>query len=90
MPVIKIHLEHAENDAVVRLADLLRVQPEDVAYAALNRLMLVAKDSAVQNDVMLTLQWRKDNLPLWADSAGSVHNYEGLSPVEPMKSKYSV
>lgn len=90
MPVIKIHLEHAEHDAVSRLADLLRVKTEDVAYAALNRLMLVAKDRAVQNDVVLTLRWRKDNLPLWSDSAGSVHNYEGLSPVEPEKSKYSV
>ena len=90
MPVIKIHLEHAENDAVVRLADLLQVTPEDVAFAALNRLMLVAKDRAVQNDVVLTVRWRKDNLPLWSDSAGSVHNYEGMSPVEPEKSKYSV
>lgn len=90
MPAIKIHLEHAENDAVVRLADLLRVQPEDVAYAALNRLMLIAKDPTVQNDIGLTLRWRKDNLPLWSDSAYSVHNYEGMSPVEPMKSKYSV
>ncbi len=90
MPVIKIHLEHAENDAVVRLAELLKVQPEDVAFAALNRLMLVAQDRNVQNDVALTLKWRKDNLPLWADSAGSVHNYEGMSPDEPAKSKYSV
>ncbi|RXK54358.1 hypothetical protein ESB00_00210 [Oleiharenicola lentus] len=90
MPVIKIHLEHAENDAVLRLAELLQVQPEDVAFAALNRLMLVAQDRNVQNDVVLTHRWRKDNLPLWADSAGSVHNYEGMSPVEPAKSKYSV
>jgi hypothetical protein len=90
MPVIKIHLEHAENDAVVRLADLLRVKPEDVAFAALNRLMLVARERAVQNDIVLTLRWRQDNLPLWSDSAGSVHNYEGMSPAEPEKSKYSV
>ncbi len=90
MPVIKIHLEHAENDAITRLADLLRVKTEDVAYAALNRLMLVARDRHVQNDIILTLRWRKDNLPLWSDSAGSVHNYEGMSPREPEKSKYSV
>lgn len=90
MSAIKIHLEDAEHDAVVRLAELLRVAPEDVAYAALNRLMLIAKDPAVQNDVVLTLRWRRDNLPLWADSAYAVHNYEGMSPVEPMKSKYSV
>lgn len=90
MPVIKIHLEHAEHDAVLRLADLLRVQPEDIAFAALNRLMLTAKDRTVQDDIGLTLRWRKDNLPLWADSAGSVHNYEGMSPAESVKSKYSV
>jgi hypothetical protein len=90
MSAIKIHLEHAESAAVTRLADLLRVQPEDVAYAALNRLMLVAKDRAVQNDIVLTVRWRKDNLPLWSDTAGSIHNYEGMAPVEPMKSKYSV
>jgi len=90
MPVIKIHLEHAENDAVTRLADLLQVKTEDVAYAALNRLMLVAKDPIVQHDVQLTLRWRQDNLPLWSDSAGSVHNYEGMSPAGAEKSKYSV
>jgi len=90
MPAIKIHLEHAEHDAVVRLAELLRVQPEDVAFAALNRLMLVAKERAVQDDILLTLRWRQDNLPLWADSAYAVHNYEGMSPNEPAKSKYSV
>lgn len=90
MPVIKIHLEHAEHDAVQRLADLISVRTEDVAYAALNRLMLAAKDREVQNDIVLTRRWRQDNLPLWSDSAGSVHNYEGLSPVEPVKSKYSV
>ena len=44
MPVIKIHLEYAEHDAIERLAGLIDVQPEDVAYAALNRLMLNARD----------------------------------------------
>ncbi|HWA26646.1 MAG TPA: hypothetical protein VG734_13380 [Lacunisphaera sp.] len=90
MPAIKIHLEHAEHDAVVRFAELLQVQPEDVAFSALNRLMLAAKEPAVQSDIKLTLSWRKDNLPLWADNAYSVHNYEGMSPVEPAKSRYSV
>ncbi len=90
MPVIKIHLEYAEHDAVQRLADLISVRPEDVAYAALNRLMLVAKQPEVQSDIVLTRRWRQDNLPLWSDSAGSVHNYEGMAPVEPVTSKYSV
>ncbi len=90
MPVIKIHLEYAEHDAVQRLADLISVRTEDIAYAALNRLMLQAKDRDVQNDIVLTRRWRQDNLPLWSDSAGSVHNYEGMAPDEPAKSKYSV
>lgn len=90
MPVIKIHLEHAENDAIQRLADLTEVSTEDVAYAALNRLMLSARDPEVQKDIKLTRGWRQDNLPLWSDSAGSVHNYEGFPPDEPVKSKYSV
>ncbi len=90
MPVIKIHLEYAEHDAVARLADLIDVSTEDVAYAALNRLMLHAKDPEVQSDIVLTRRWRPDNLPLWSDSAGSVHNYEGMPPCEPEKSKYSV
>lgn len=33
---------------------------------------------------------RKNNLPLWADSAGSVHNYEGFGPDYPGKSKKSI
>lgn len=90
MPVIKIHLEYAEYNAIERLASLIDVQVEDVAFAGLNRLMLVARDREVQNDIVLTKRWRQDNLPLWSDTAGSVHNYEGMSPCEPEKSKYSV
>jgi hypothetical protein len=90
MPVIKIHLEYAEYNAIERLAGLIDVAVEDVAFAGLNRLMLVARDREVQNDIVLTRRWRQDNLPLWSDTAGSVHNYEGMSPCEPEKSKYSV
>ena len=90
MPVIKIHLEYAELDAVERLCGLIDVRSEDVAYAALNRLMLTARDREIQNDIVLTRRWRQDNLPLWSDSAGSVHNYEGMSPAGSVKSKYSV
>ena len=90
MPTIKIHLEEAEYHAVQRLAACTRTQPEDVAYCALNRLMLVGKEKEVQDDIGLTRRWRKDNLPLWSDSAGSVHAYEGMQDCEPAKSKYSV
>jgi len=87
---IKLHLDEAESAPVVRLAEALDVKPEDVLYAALNRLMLQARESSVQADIVQTRQSRDNNLPLWADTAGSVHNYEGMSPCEPEKSKYSV
>lgn len=90
MPKIKIDLEDAEYQVVERLAEMLQVTPEDVAYAALNRLMMAERDEAVQVEIVQTRSWRTDNLPLWADSAGSVHAYEGMRDCDPEKSKYSV
>ena len=88
MSALKIHLEMAEIDAVHRYAEALQVKPEDVAYAALNRLMLAARDPAVQQDIRETSQWRHHNLPLWSDSAASVHAYEGKHDAEPEPSRY--
>ena len=88
MSAIKIHLEMAEIDAVQRYADSLHVKPEDVAYAALNRLMLTARDPVVQQDIRETSQWRHHNLPLWSDSAASVHAYEGKHDAEPEPSRH--
>lgn len=88
MSAIKIHLESAESDAVSRYAEALHVKPEDVAYAALNRLMLQGRDPSVQKDIQETALWRRDNLPLWSDSAASVHAYEGKHDAEPEPSRY--
>jgi len=82
MSGIKIHLDAAELAAVGRLAQALQVSPEDIAYAALNRLMLAAREPAVQADIVQTKAWRGDNLPLWSDSAASIHAYESM-PDEP-------
>lgn len=87
---IKLHLDEAESDPVIRLAEALQVGPEDVLYTALNRLMLHARDLEVQQEIVHTRLVRNTNLPLWADTAGSVHAYEGMPPCEPEKSKYSV
>ena len=87
---IKLHLDEAESAPVVRLAEALNMKPEDVLYSALNRLMLHARENDVQDEIVQTHQSRENNLPLWADTAGSVHNYEGMSPCEPAKSKYSI
>jgi hypothetical protein len=88
MPTIKIHLEHAECDAIARYAERLNVTPEAVAYCALNRLMLTASDPAVKIDITETWEWHHANLPLWSDSACSIHAYEGKADDEPEPSKY--
>ena len=88
MSSIKLHLERAEYDAVSRYAEALGVSPEDVAYAALNRLMLSCSNAEISRDVSETREWRRTNLPLWSDSAGSVHAYEGKPDDEPERSKY--
>lgn len=88
MSSIKLHLEAAEYDAVRRHADALGVSVEDVAYAALNRLMLASNNPEVNRDIAETRGWRHHNLPMWSDSAGSVHAYEGKPDNEPEPSRF--
>ncbi|PTX98608.1 hypothetical protein [Opitutus sp. ER46] len=88
MSAIKLHLEHAEYDAVCRFASAAGVSPEDLLYTALNRLMLAADKAEIHRDVAETREWRRNNLPLWSDSAGSVHAYEGKPDDEPAPSRY--
>ncbi|MDO8544984.1 MAG: hypothetical protein Q7S40_31455 [Opitutaceae bacterium] len=83
MSTIKIHLEGAEYDAVERFAKSSGVSLGDVAYAALNRLMLESQKPEVARDILETRAWRQQNLPLWSDSAWSVHIYEGKPDDEP-------
>lgn len=87
MSAIKLHLEQGERDAVQRYADTLKVSVEDVAYAALNRLMMRVEDPDIGRDIMETRDWRRHNLPLWSDSACSVHAYEGKADSEPSPSR---
>ena len=89
MPAIKLHLEQAEYDAIERFAKKLGVKPEAVAYSALNRLMLDGRNPALRIDIVETWEWHRENLPLWSDSAGSVHAYEGKPDDEPTPSRYS-
>lgn len=88
MSAIKIQLDSVELAAVERFAEALHVKAEDVAYAALNRLMMQCRDEAVRADIVETKAWRGDNLPLWSDSAHSVHAYEGKHDDEPKPSRY--
>ncbi len=88
MSSIKLHLEAAEYDAVCRHARTLGVSAEDILYAALNRLMLSAGNPEVARDITETREWRRNNLPMWSDSAGSVHAYEGKADDEPERSRF--
>ena len=88
MPVIKIHLDYAECDAVERFAAGLGVQPEAVAYSALNRLMLDARNPVLRTEIPQTWASHHQNLPLWSDSGGGPHSYEGKADDEPRPSRY--
>lgn len=78
MSVIKLHLENEELEAVQRYAEAIGVSPEDVTFAALNRLMIQLKtdESAISREIIEARDWRQSNLALWSDSARSVHPYE--------------
>lgn len=88
MSAIKLHLEDEERAAVQRLAQAMRVTPEDILYCALNRLMLAARDHQIRDDVVETRDGRRWSLPLWSDSARSVHAYEGGADDETEPSRY--
>jgi hypothetical protein len=64
---------------VRRYAEEIGVTPEDLAYAALNRMMLQTKvdSDEIDREIVEAREWRKNNLALWSDSARSVHIYEG-------------
>lgn len=88
MPSIKLHLEQAELDAVERFASSLNVKPEAVVYAALNRLMLDSRNPTIRTEIVDTWDWHRNNLPLWSDSAGGPHGYEGKPDEDPEPSRY--
>ena len=102
---IKLHLDKAEYDPLERTAEAYGCAVEDVVYTAVNEYMLRIGNfkehcgaecrkihtnfDAMRAEVLNTKLARKDNLPLWSDSAGGVHNYEGFGPDHPAKSNKS-
>jgi hypothetical protein len=88
MPTLKLHLEQAELDAIERFASELKLKPEAVVYGALNRLMLDSGNPAMRTDIVETWASHKTNLPLWSDSAGGPHGYEGKPDEDPAPSRY--
>jgi hypothetical protein len=103
---IKLNLTTSEYDPIDRTARAFGCTPEDVVYLAVDeymtRLGTLGKSSGsdrvhfqadfetLQAQVLNAKSARKDNLPLWADSAESVHAYEGKPDDEPEKSTASM
>jgi len=87
MPTIKISLDEEEYAPVLRLAEELNLHPQDVAYAALNQLMMHADEAEVRADITHAHFWRQANLPRWGDSARSVHAYEGKADDPPAQNR---
>ena len=102
---IKLNLSQSEFDPIRRTAEAFGCKPEDVLYIAVDEYMsrlgnfnnqcgpacrLIHTDFNAMRDAALnTKRARSENLPLWADSAASVHAYEGMPDDEPAKSDAS-
>ncbi len=79
MHSIKIHLENEEFQPLVRLAEELKLDPADIVYAGLNRVMQQVGDAAMQQEILLLKSARQTQLPNWADRAREIHAYESMT-----------
>ena len=102
---IKIHLERAEYEPIERTAEAMDCEVEDVVYAAVDAFMSRLgnldgycgpecrhnfKDPEAMREHVLNLkEGRKENLALWADTAGGAHNYESFPAEHSHKTKGS-
>jgi len=88
MSAIKLHLAREELAALERAAARLDVDPEDVIYVALDRLMLELNDAAIRADTVRGCLERDSTLARWSDNARSVHIYESQPDDESRQSGY--
>jgi len=91
---IKLHLEREEYEPIERTAEAIGCDAEDVVFAAVDAFMSrlgnldgycgpncrhTFKDHETMRAYVKNLKdSRKDNLPIWADTAGGAHNYESF------------
>ena len=79
MNTVKLHLEQEEYQPLVRLARELNVNPEDVLYAGLNRIMHEAHEDAARREITSLRSARTSQLPNWADHSREIHAYESMT-----------
>ena len=103
---IKLHLDPAASAPIERAAEAFGCTPEDLVYCAVNLYMLrlgsfveqcgpdcrklFTDFETMRAEIHNVMQARKDNLPLWADSAGGPHNYGSFSLDEPVRSRRAI
>ncbi|HLP02884.1 MAG: hypothetical protein QM691_13350 [Opitutaceae bacterium] len=79
MHSVKLHLEQEEFQPLARLAEQLKIDPADIIYAGLNRVMQQAGEVAMQQEILLLRSARQTQLPGWADHAREIHAYESMT-----------
>lgn len=79
MHAIKLHLEQEEFLPLARLAEQLKIDPADIVYAGLNRVMQQAGDTLMQEEILLLKSARQTQLSNWADRAREIHAYESMT-----------
>ena len=81
--IVKLNLECEEHEALLRYAEALGVTDEDIAYAALHRLMLAAKstEGEIDKDIVEARDGRRHTLSIWTDPAHPVNLHENRSHV---------
>lgn len=90
MSVIKIFLEAEEHDRVQRYAESLGVSTEDVAYAALNRLMHEIKKSedALAKEIVETRDWHHPTVAYWSETTHTVQLRGGPAEIPETRSPW--
>jgi hypothetical protein len=79
MHSVPLHLEHEEFQPLVRLAEQLKIDPADILYAGLDRIMRSVTESALQQEILLLKTLRQTQLPDWADRARELHAAESMT-----------
>ncbi len=75
---ITIHLEIAEQENLRRHAEALGVDCEDIAYAAVQRLMqqLALHPQEIDREILHARTLRHSYQPLWSGAGRSRHPFE--------------
>jgi hypothetical protein len=90
MSVIKLFLDTEEHDRVQHYAESLGVSAEDVAYAALNRLMHEIKRSEdeLAKEIVDTRDSRHPTVAYWSETIHSIHVGAGAAEIQETRSPW--